>query len=148
MRQIKYVLQFVGHAAPVAGSDGVLKASTTAKSLSVETAIGYEGVHSALKPLGQGEAFFESEVRLTGESSFLESGTIRFGKARNMIRFSTVGQGYLGASAEPGLQHGSVIWKVDGGEGEFAGATGLITSNFTLKDGEVTDNHFGVIFIA
>jgi hypothetical protein len=40
------------------------------------------------------------------------------------------------------------MWHVDGGEGQFAGANGIITSNFTLSaTGEVTDNHFGVIFV-
>jgi hypothetical protein len=59
-----------------------------------------------------------------------------------------VGQGYLGPSADPKLKHGSVIWRVDSGEGQFAEASGLITSNFTINEaGEVTDNHFGVIFV-
>jgi hypothetical protein len=41
-----------------------------------------------------------------------------------------------------------VIWKVERGEGQFAGATGLITSNFFVSStGEVTDNHFGVLFV-
>ena len=40
------------------------------------------------------------------------------------------------------------MWRVDGGEGQFAGASGYITSNFTLSDtGDVTDNQFGVIFV-
>ena len=53
----------------------------------------------------------------------------------------------MGASPEPGLTHGSVVWRVEGGEGQFAGATGLITSNFTLSDkGDVTDNQFGLIY--
>jgi hypothetical protein len=40
------------------------------------------------------------------------------------------------------------MWRVEGGEGQFADATGLITSNFTLSaTGEVIDNHFGVIFV-
>jgi hypothetical protein len=37
---------------------------------------------------------------------------------------------------------------VAGGEGQFANAQGLITSNFTLSEsGEVNDYHFGVIFL-
>jgi len=59
-----------------------------------------------------------------------------------------VGEGYLGPSAEPKLSHGSVIWRIEEGEGQFAGASGLITSNFLVSDaGAVTDNHFGVIFL-
>jgi hypothetical protein len=41
-----------------------------------------------------------------------------------------------------------VIWRVEDGEGQFAGASGLITSNFTLNaTGELIDNHFGLIFV-
>jgi hypothetical protein len=37
---------------------------------------------------------------------------------------------------------------VDGGEGQFAGASGLITSNFFVSDSlDVTDHHYGVIFV-
>jgi hypothetical protein len=40
------------------------------------------------------------------------------------------------------------MWRIDSGQGQFEGASGLITSNFTVgDDGEVTDNHFGVIFV-
>ena len=40
------------------------------------------------------------------------------------------------------------MWRVESGEGQFAGASGLITSNFTLSaNGELIDNHFGVIFV-
>ncbi len=64
------------------------------------------------------------------------------------MRFGTVGQGYLAPSADPRLKHGSVVWRVESGEGQFAGASGLITSNFTVSEaGEVIDNHFGVILV-
>jgi hypothetical protein len=40
------------------------------------------------------------------------------------------------------------MWRVDSGEGQFAGASGPITSNFTLSGtGEVIDNHFALIFV-
>jgi hypothetical protein len=46
------------------------------------------------------------------------------------------------------VSHGAVIWQVDQGFGQFDGATGIVTSNFTLStDGVVTDNRFGVIRI-
>lgn len=69
---------------------------------------------------------FESEVSFSGENSFLESGTIRFGRAGS-IRFSTVGEGHLGACANPQLKHGCVSWKVENGDGQFEGASGFIT---------------------
>jgi hypothetical protein len=148
MRQITYNLQFKGHAAPVGGSSTVLKAKTVAASCTMTTVVGSEGISSTLQPAAGGTASFESEVTSTGETTFHESGTITFGETRNRLRFSTVGEGYLGASADPQLKHGAVMWRVDGGEGQFAGASGLITSNFIINEaGEVTDNHFGVIFV-
>ncbi len=148
MKQIFYAMQFSGQAAPVAGSANVIKATTSASSCSLTTTVGADGLSASLQPAAGGRAAFESEVTVTGDSSFLESGTIRFGDGHHRLRFSTVGQGYMGPSADPKLRHGSVIWRVEGGEGQFAGASGLITSNFTLGEaGEVIDRHFGVIFV-
>jgi hypothetical protein len=40
------------------------------------------------------------------------------------------------------------MWRVTGGSGRFAGAKGLITSNFTVTaDGEVTDDHFTRLYL-
>ncbi|MGH7914520.1 MAG: hypothetical protein ACREPW_07725, partial [Candidatus Binataceae bacterium] len=59
-----------------------------------------------------------------------------------------VGQGYLGGSADPKLKSGAVMWKIESGEGQFAGASGYITSNFTMDEaGHVTDHQFGVIYV-
>jgi hypothetical protein len=59
-----------------------------------------------------------------------------------------VGQGYLGGSTDPKVKHGCVAWKIESGTGRFDGATGLITSNFLVTaEGDVTDHHFGVIFL-
>ena len=148
MRQINYVLQFTGRATPQEGSSTVLKATTTAPSSNFTTNIGPEGVRGNLQRVAGEQAAFESLVTFTGETAFHESGTITFGEHGHRLRFSTVGQGYLGASPDPTRKHGTVMWQVDGGEGQFAGARGLITSNFFVGEaGEVTDNHFGVIFV-
>ena len=56
--------------------------------------------------------------------------------------------GVLGASGVDGLQRGAVIWEVTEGSGQFTGATGLITSNFTVgSKGEVVDNHYVRLFL-
>jgi len=148
MAQLLYVMQFKGKAVPANAAGTVLKAATTAQSCTVTTTVGSIGVNGTLQPAHGAEATFESEVSFTNETAFQEAGTITFGDTRHRLHFSTVGQGYLGPSADPQLKHGSVIWSIDGGEGQFAGATGLITSNFCVSaEGEVTDNHFGVIFV-
>jgi len=91
---------------------------------------------------------FESEVRFTGQNVFTETGAISFGEDNHSLRFSSVGQGHMGPSADPTFSAGTVTWKVEGGEGQFDGASGYITSNFIVReDGEVTDYQFGVIFL-
>lgn len=146
MRQIIYSMQFTGKATPV--REGVLKATTTAPSCTLTSTAGPEGVRGTLQRAAGEEAVFESEVTLSDERTFQERGSIAFGRNGHRLRFSTVGQGYLGPSTDPALSHGTVTWRVDGGEGQFAGATGLITSNFFIgSTGEVTDHHLGVIFV-
>ncbi len=148
MREIIYAMQFTGRATPVDATGTVLKATTTAPSCSLTTSAGPEGVRGTLQRAAGEEAVFESEVAFSDQSTFQERGTIAFGTNGHRLRFSTVGQGYLGPSPDPSRSHGTVMWRVEGGEGQFAGAQGLITSNFFVSaTGEVTDNHFGVIFV-
>jgi hypothetical protein len=146
MKQVIYAMQFKGKAGPGASAN-VMKASSSASSTSITTVVSAQGLQGKIEPAAGGKAEFESEVTLTGETSFLEKGSIRFG-AGNRLHFTTVEHGYLGDSADAKLKSGTVMWRVEGGEGQFAGATGYITSNFTLSDaGEVTDNQFGAIFV-
>ena len=146
MREVIYAMRFTGQATPVGSAGSVLKAATAAPSSTLSSTVGPDGLSGTLQPAAGGEAIFESEVTFTGETSFQEIGTIAFGGHR--LRFGTVGSGYLGASADPARRHGTVKRRVEGGEGQFAGASGLITSNFFVgADLSVTDHHFGVIFL-
>ena len=93
---------------------------------------------SGTGPKGEAVAF-ESEVVL-GDDGFDEYGTINYA-GRGSLKFETVGKGHMGPSPVEGLNHGAVVWKITGGDGEFSGATGLITSNFTFSaEGDVVDN--------
>jgi hypothetical protein len=84
---------------------------------------------------------------MTGTGTFVENGRITYGKTGS-VTFKTVGQGVLGASGVNGLQRGAVIWEVTEGRGHFLGATGLITSNFSVgANGEVVDNHWVRLFV-
>lgn len=147
MRRLIYAMQFTGRATLVGEVGGILRALATAPSSVFTTTIDAAGVNGALEPLPGLEATFESEVVFTSETGFLETGAITFG-SDHRLHFTTVGSGYLGPSFDPSLRHGSVMWRVEGGAGQFAGASGLITSNFFLGDaGEVTDHHLGVLFV-
>jgi hypothetical protein len=89
---------------------------------------------------------FESQVVLSGET-FNEAGSIDY-SGHGKLTFETVGAGRLGPSPVAGLQWGAVIWRITAGEGAFVGATGYITSNFTVSgDGEVVDNHYVRMFL-
>jgi hypothetical protein len=148
MAQVLYTMQFKGQAVPANDAGTVLKATTTAPSCTITTVVGATGVSGSLQPTGGSQARFESQVTFTGETSFHEEGSITFGDNPHRLYFSTVGQGYLGPSADPQLKQGAVLWKVERGEGQFAGATGLITSNFVVSStGEVADTHCGILFV-
>lgn len=147
MKQLVFALQFKGKASPVPGVEGKLRAKTRASSQVLRTVLTGKGVEPKLESRPSEAAIFESEVQMTGEGTFQESGTIKYGKA-GKVTFKTVGQGIIGPSDLEGLQRGAVIWEVTGGAGQFAGAKGLITSNFTLgPKGEVVDNHYVRLFL-
>jgi hypothetical protein len=123
MAEIVFSMELRGSAAPVEGRENVFHAQT-----------------SGTGPGGQSVAF-ESEVVL-GDEGFVESGTINYA-GRGGLTFDTVGIGHMRPSAVTGLTHGSIIWNIVSGDGEFEGATGLVTSNFTLSEqGQVVDNHY------
>jgi hypothetical protein len=147
MRQIVYAMRFTGQATPIGADGNVLRASTSSPSTAITSHVGADGLNGTIEAVPGGEATFTSEVTFTSETDFLETGTITFGNG-HQLRFGTVGQGYLGASVDPTRKHGTVMWRVESGEGQFAGASGLITSNFFV-DGQlgVVDHHFGVLLL-
>lgn len=145
MHQIIFALQFKGSAAP--GTEGTLHAKTTAASQRLVTTLAAGRISGAIEGVAGDVAAFESEVRITGEGTFVESGTIRYGSAGS-VTFTTVGQGVLGPSGIDGLQRGAVMWDVKGVDGMLAGASGLVTSNFSVgAAGEVIDNQFAQLFV-
>lgn len=147
MRQVLYAMRFTGQA-EVASADGnVLKAATRAPSSRLTSVVSPDGLSGDLAPIPGDEATFTSDVTFTGETSFLEVGSITFGEG-NTLRFSTVGSGYLAPSADPTRKQGTVMWRIDRGEGQFAGASGLITSNFFVDEAlGVVDHHCGVLLL-
>lgn len=148
MERIVYTLRFHG-AATRAGVDGsVLMALATACGWTTCTRIDADGLTAIHRPEVGQEATLESEVAFTGESVFQESGTITFGSGGHRLRFSTVGSGFLGRATADGSRHGAVIRRVEGGEGQFANATGVMASVLILTgSGELMDHVVGLIFM-
>jgi hypothetical protein len=148
MRKIVYMMNFKGRRSQ-ASSGSKLRTTSSATSCVVSTVVGTTGVETDCRASPGELAFLESESRLTGPGLFEEDGVIAFGDdSDHLLRFTTLGQGYLTAGPEPGIMAGSVVWKVDGGEGQFAQARGFISSTFTLTAaGELSDFHCGLILL-
>jgi hypothetical protein len=89
----------------------------------------------------------ESRVERFGDGTFVEDGTITYGAAGS-VRFETLGRGWVGPAPLAGWVVGGVVWTITAGDGAFAGARGLITSNFTVgADGDVVDNHVTRLYL-
>src|SRR6266542_2173371 len=79
MRQLFYAMQFKGQAGP-GGKEGTMVAKTATDSCRITSTVQEAGLEAAIEPVAGERASFESEVTMTGESSFLESGSIHFGR--------------------------------------------------------------------
>jgi len=147
MRELVFALEFRGRGGPEPGSTTRRRARTTAPSQALRTLMAPDGVSAVVEPQPGESAVLESRVERFSDGSFVEDGTITYGRAGS-IAFDTVGRGHVGPAPVAGWSHGVVMWRVTGGEGRFAGAQGLITSNFTVSpDGEVTDDHFTRLYL-
>jgi hypothetical protein len=147
MREIVFALEFRGRGGPEPGSTTRRRARTTAPSQALRAVLGPDGVHAAIEAVPGESAVLESRVERFPDGSFVEDGTITYGRAGS-IAFDTVGRGYVGPAGVAGWSHGVVMWRITRGDGRFAGAQGLITSNFTVSsDGLVTDDHFTRLYL-
>jgi hypothetical protein len=148
MREIVFALEFRGKAGPVPGTDGKREAQTTASGMTLATFLGGDWLRARLRPIGGGEiAALEASIQRFEDGTFVEAGTIDYGASGGMS-FQTVGRGWVAPGPAPGSMAGGVLWRVTGGDGDFAGAGGLITSNFTVTaDGDVVDHHIARIYL-
>ena len=147
MRELVFALEFRGRGGPVPGSTTKRQARTTAPSQTWRAVLGPDGVSAAGEPVAGESAVLESRVERSPDGSFVEDGTITYGRAGS-VTFDTVGRGHVGPAPDGCGNHGVVMWRITGGDGRFAGAQGLITSNFTVTpDGDVTDNHFTRLYL-
>jgi hypothetical protein len=143
MKPITYSLQFRGEAAEV---EHGLRKQAWAPGGALVTNLAPEGVKGGFVWAPDDvEAFLESTLTFTTAHSFDEEGAIAFSPG-NTLRLR--GRGRLAASPDPHLRQGTIVWHVAGGEGQFAGAAGRVTSNLFLSDtGELTENQLGVVFV-
>ena len=146
LQPIVYSLQFRGRVTSL--SSRVLEQRASAPSQVLITTVDANGLAGRVEPGDGEEALLVSRLVLADDGSFDQSGTIEFAPG-HVLAFHSIGAARLGRSPDPHLRHGAAVWEVEGGEGQFRGAHGRITSNFFVSDtNELTDNHFGLIFVA
>ena len=147
MRQVVYAMRFAGSAIPTGADGSLLKTATTGPSLPLPGGIPIGDLAVDPEPGIGAEATLETELTFTSATSFQETGSISFGGGHR-LRFATVGNGYLEPGPDNEHRQGAVTWRVTGGEGQFARAHGLITSNLVLAgDLKLTGYHLGVLFL-
>jgi hypothetical protein len=131
-------MRFRGHATEPAGEPPRVDVRSETESVTVEG-----GDDAGIDALS-----YETHVTFTSETTFTESGRVAVGSGGDALLISTVGEGYIGPSADPSILHGAVAWRIDEGEGALEGASGLIASNFQLQPetGDVTEYQVAVIF--
>ncbi len=140
MQRLTIVTHFRGSAAEPSGEPP--QTDPRASSVSIEVV---EGGGSA-EPIER--ASYENHATYTGESTFAETGSIRYDGGE--LQIATLSDGTLGPSAEAGVLHGAALYRITGGSGRFDGASGLITSNFLLHPatGEFEERQVTVVFLS
>jgi hypothetical protein len=150
MRQLVYTMHFRGQVSRSSADGQTLRATSSGTSCTMQTVVGPSGAETTLQPAPGDLAFIESELHLSGNEAFEGGGTLAFGDdGDSLLRFSTSRTGQLGPSGIPGILAGAVTWKVDGGEGRFASASGFIVSAFTVTEsGELSEYQTGLVFLS
>lgn len=149
MKKIFYTMHFRGQTSPVTSDTKVLRTTASATSSILHTHILEDGITSELQASDGQLAFLESEFHLTGAGAFEGNGTITLGEeSEHVLRLRTIQEGHVNTSIEPGTMTAASSWRVEGGEGKFAEAQGIITSIFSLTNsGEFTDYQLGLLLV-
>ena len=144
MAPLLYSLQFRGFATAVAGE--VIEVRATALGGALVTMLGDEGLTGGFRADETDEALLQARLVIV-DGTFDVSGRIT-GGYDNILRYRALGRGRLGRSPDPQLRQGAIACEIVGGDGQFAGATGTVTSNLLLSNsGDLTDTHLGVVFL-
>jgi hypothetical protein len=148
MRQVIYSMHFRGQASSSTDAAKTLKTTSSGTSCTMKTVVGPTGVETTLHPAAGDLAFLESQIHLSADHRFQGAALLSFGEdGQHGLQLQTQ-DGHLMPSGITGMMSGSVTWKVTGGSGRFASATGFVASTFTLADdGELSEYQCGLVLI-
>ena len=151
MEPIVFCLHFRGQASRGADKRNLFRITASAPSCNFATELSDDGVSGKVSVLPGDMAFSESELELTGSDSFSGHSSLAFGDGPHAIELKAAASGHFestSGSGKPGETiTGAITWHVAGGEGQFTGAKGFVTSVLTLReDGEFSEYQTGMIF--
>jgi CBS domain-containing protein len=130
------------------GSHSSVNVTATAEHDQIRYLEGAQHVALVLQSSVRNALAFEARITMDADGVLQQTGRVRFGDGEHALAVSTAGQGRLVPSPDPARRQGATTLQIDGGSGLFAGATGMITSNFLLDDsGAYRDLHTAVIFL-
>jgi hypothetical protein len=111
--------------------------------------VSLEAVWADGSDAGIERASYANHAVFTGESSFAETGTIRCDDGDGELEIATLSDGTLGPCADPDVLHGAAVYRITGGGGRFAQATGLVTTNFLLwpATGQFRERQVAIVFV-
>src|SRR5690349_1640505 len=108
MREVVFALEFRGTAEALPGSPARRRATSSAPSQALTTVLGADGIRARVEAVAGDRAVLESRVERFDDGSFVEDGTITYGRA-GAVTFVTVGRGAVGPSPVAGWTHGTVM---------------------------------------
>jgi hypothetical protein len=128
------LIAFTGRTAPVENSPGFVSSAADGKVLLVLDPRAAPGSNAFT------QARFKTLVYAQG-GRFYEAGRVEFPGTDHFLIVDTPEPG-ISQEAADGSSRGSVIWRILSGGGDFQGAQGLVTGNFTsAAEGTFTDHH-------
>jgi hypothetical protein len=141
MQRIVMTTYFEGEADAPSGDPP--QTDPRARSVSLE-AVSADGSDAGIE-----RASYANHAVFTGESSFTETGTIRYDDGDGELEIVTLSDGTLGPCGEPDVLHGAAVYAITGGGGRFARATGLVTTNFLLwpATGRFEERQVAIVFV-
>jgi hypothetical protein len=148
MRQFVYAVRFRGEAHWTGVDGNLLRIVARSTGSAMRSWFDRDGLHGEVDDVAGGEIRLESELTITGATTFQEIGTIAFGERGDCLRVSSCGSGHLEPAGQEGERSGAAVLQVDGGERRFAGARGLITSTYAVDAaGAVTVLQLGSLLL-
>lgn len=142
-----FCLHFRGQASRGTDKRNLFRVTASAPSCNLATELSDEGIAAKISVLPGDMAFAESELEVAGTNSLTGHASISFGDGPHSLELKAVGPGHL-ESGDSAHMTGAITWHVAGGEGQFAGAKGFVTSLVTLReDGQFIDVQTGVLYL-